>query len=330
MTSIVHRVVLGAILCLGVPGIPVAFAGDAPPDGSVDKARASFQQGVELFHEGSFEAAVVEFRKAYRLAPSFRILFNIGQSYYELHDYVNAIRTFQQYLADGKSDIPAARRAEVEEMVEKLEARTARLDVQTNVDGAEVMLDDVSAGLSPLPFAVTVNAGHRHITVSKEGYQTATRTVDVSVGEQATVLVTLVPSRVSVSETGGVRTASSPIKAAVPRSSNALAISVVVTATCAVGATVFGLLALQAKREFEHRLTVYPTTQDRVDSARASMLTYAVVTDLFATAALVGAGMSVYYLWTRPDPRLSRATSAKKRSVVLQPALGGLVLNGHW
>lgn len=332
MNKLVPIAVAGAMVLVVCSSLAAVAATDAPfSDGSVEKARVTFQQGVELFHEGSFDAALVEFRKAYRLAPSFRILFNIGQTYFELHDFVNALRTFQQYLAEGKAEIPSSRRAEVEAMLEKLEGRVARLEVQTNVDGAEILVDDVSAGLSPLPFPIMVNAGRRRVTVTREGYAISTRQVDLSLGEEAAMVIHLDRVRPSAAEVG-VAARPSPLTMSPPvtaRSSNALVISVVATATCTVGATVFGLLALGAKRDFERQLGTYPTSEDRIDSARATMLTYAVVTDVFAVAALAGAGLTAYYLWLSPSAHVSHARSAK-RSVALQPMLGGLMLDGHW
>src|SRR5690349_17758223 len=79
----------------------------APP---VDEARSRFQKGVQLFHEGGYEAALAEFRKAYQLAPSYRLLYNIAQVHYELHDYVSALKSFRQYVVEGGTEIPADRR----------------------------------------------------------------------------------------------------------------------------------------------------------------------------------------------------------------------------
>src|SRR5256885_2175420 len=93
----------------------------AAADAPVEEARIRFQRGVQLFHEGSFEAALAEFRKAYQVAPSYRLLYNIGQVHYELHDYVGALKSFRQYLTDGSTDIPADRRVAVEAEIRKLE-----------------------------------------------------------------------------------------------------------------------------------------------------------------------------------------------------------------
>src|SRR5664279_276256 len=76
-----------ASLALSAELGPPTPRGTASPS---TNASVSFRQGVELYREANFEAALVEFRKAYQLSPSYKVLYNIAQSYFELHDYVNA------------------------------------------------------------------------------------------------------------------------------------------------------------------------------------------------------------------------------------------------
>jgi len=70
------------------------------------KAAVRFQQAVELYREGSYEGALAEFRKAYQISPSYRVLYNIAQTQYALHDFVSAHRSLVQYMAEGRGEIP--------------------------------------------------------------------------------------------------------------------------------------------------------------------------------------------------------------------------------
>ena len=57
----------------------VALAEPALADPSnMDEARTRFQQGVELYREGSFDAALAEFQKAYELARTPRTTGQLG------------------------------------------------------------------------------------------------------------------------------------------------------------------------------------------------------------------------------------------------------------
>jgi len=158
-----------------------------PNPRALDEARTRFQAGVQLFHEGSFDAALAEFRKAYSLAPSYRVLYNIAQVQFELHDHVEALKTFRQYLQEGGADIPPDRRAQVEGEVQKLERRVSLVEIVVDVDGAQILLDDVPVGTSPLRLPVMVNAGNRRITATKPGRVTTARALTVAGGDRVTV-----------------------------------------------------------------------------------------------------------------------------------------------
>jgi hypothetical protein len=327
---------VGLALLLSEP-IHAASAAPAPADGasSLEKARAHFRQGVQLYKETSFEAALAEFRKAYQLSPTFRVLYNIAQTYFELHDYVNAYETLKQYLQEGGKEITAGRRAEVDEMNRKLEERIARLEVIVSKDGADVRVDDISVGTSPLKSPVLVNAGPRKVTAAKPGHDGITRLVTVSGAEKLKVVLEIPdpvaapvstaapsePAPVEVTEPVAVA-ASSPLPAKPSRAG--LIASLTVAGACAVVTGVFGFLALDAKKDFDKQLDRIPNTKDSVDDARGKTRRYAYLTDTFGAATLLATGVAVYFALTRDGG------STKPRSVALAPTLGGLVLDARW
>src|SRR5450631_2422239 len=104
-------------------------AGPADASNATERARANFHHGVKLYNEGSFEAALAEFRRAYQISPNYRLLYNIAQAYFDLHDYVNSLKALKQYVQEGGSEIAADRRIEVSELNQKLEERIANLDI---------------------------------------------------------------------------------------------------------------------------------------------------------------------------------------------------------
>ena len=154
---------------------------------AIEKARASFFQGVELYKEGSFEAALAEFRRAYETTPVYRVLYNIAQAYFELHDYVNSYANLKEYVQQGGDEISAARRAQVDELSRKLERRIAYLEIVCDASDADIRIDDVSVGKSPLAMAVPVNAGPRRVSAVKLGYPVVARVVTVAGAERAKV-----------------------------------------------------------------------------------------------------------------------------------------------
>ncbi len=183
------------LLSLSAPS--VAQTADALPapasEAAVADARAHYQRGIELTNEGAFEAALVEFDRAYSIAANYRILYNVALLRRRLNDFAGACDAFERYLAGGGDEVPPARRTEVLEALRGLATYVGALDVQTNVDGATVLIDDVDVGKLPLAKPLRVSLGLRRIAVAKPGYFPAARAVAVAGGDRLTVTIELTP-----------------------------------------------------------------------------------------------------------------------------------------
>jgi tetratricopeptide (TPR) repeat protein len=301
----------------------IALVRPAAADGAVDEARIRFQRGVQLFHEGSNEAALAEFRKAYQIAPSYRLLYNIGQVHYELHDYVGALKSFKQYLADGGAEVPPDRRAQVETELRKLDGLIAYLEVTAVPDGSDILIDDVPVGISPLDGPVLVNAGQRRVTASKAGRLAPVRNLTVAGGERVrlTLQVPEAPLVHAVPFSGG-----RPARYQ-PGQQVGVWLGVAATSMFALGAAGFAFATQQAKHNFDTELATYPTSKERVDFFRSRMTTLAAVTDGLAAAALVTGGLTVYLaLRARAeDPERRRGPA---RGVAVKLTVGGITVDG--
>jgi hypothetical protein len=333
MNSSLRALVLVCVFLFASSAVAAEPSGRAPTDANVEKARASFQQGVDLFHEGNFEAALAEFRKAYATASSYRLLYNIAQAYYELHDYVNALKTYQQYLADGGAEIVASRRAQVEESVQKLQGRIASLDIQVNAAGAEVRVDDVPVGTSPLPGPVAVNPGPRHLSAVKAGLSVAAKTITVAGGDHVNLALEFsdlnVPKRMPSFLQDAEPDSRIRSTASTSRSRTPLVASLVVTGAGLVTTGIFGWLALSAKHDFDRDLVTFNVSSGQLDSDRSRLRTYALVTDIAGAATLLAAGVSTYFAFSRssePAPQ----TAMPRPYVAIAPTLGGMVVHGGW
>src|SRR3954469_14619078 len=94
----------------------VAYADPQQPGTSLKEAGKHFQRGVALYNEADYRAALVEFRRAYDIAPNAAVLYNIGQTYYQLQNYAAALTTLQHYL--GEAGPTAPHRHEVEQTLD--------------------------------------------------------------------------------------------------------------------------------------------------------------------------------------------------------------------
>jgi tetratricopeptide (TPR) repeat protein len=321
-------VILRGLLCsamVATVALPcgVASAQGKPTASALAQGRTHFLRGVDLFRDQDYRAALIEFRRANEIAPSYRILYNLGQTYFELQDYVGAHDAFQGYLDQGGTQIPAARRTQVAEDLLKLEARMAYLTVTVDADGASVAVDDVPAGTTPLRAPVRVSSGERRISATLEGRGTVSRTLEVAGADQLTVNLELPRAAVPSPPVPVAMVRPAPLEAAPPPpapSRTPMWIAGSATVGLVAATTVLGILTLGARHDYDSALDQYPTTQGAVNDARTLVRSLALATDLVGAAALIGAGTTVYFV-LRP-PKKNASTTA----LVLQPALTGATL----
>ena len=96
---------LAALATLATVGLGGPAFGD-PSGAAVDQAKAHFKTGTELYDENNFRGALVEFQRAYQLAPSYRVLYNIGQVDMELADYAGALTAYRATCARAAPTSP--------------------------------------------------------------------------------------------------------------------------------------------------------------------------------------------------------------------------------
>ena len=277
----------------------------APSTGAVEKAREHFARGLARFREGVPEAALAEFLRAYELAPSYRLHFNIAQVHYELRNYVGAQRVFRRYLAEGGADIQADRRAQVEGELTKLEALVVQLSIKTSITDAQIAVDEVDVGkVGPANLVVIgVNPGVRRVTAAKPGYLPATLTVTALPGERRRLAFELTPvaspvvlAKMTESDPTNL-VAASGTPAAAPSNPKLKAwVTFATTAAFAVSTGIFALATRNAHDDFESQLSRVPNDQPSIDSARTKLKRLALTTDLLAAATAVSTGLFVYFM----------------------------------
>jgi hypothetical protein len=318
------------VLAMAVLLVPRMAAANEETDAA--EAASRFQRGVDMYREGGFEGALAEFRKAYQISPSYRVLYNIAQAQYALHDFVGAYKSLVQYMNEGGAEISTDRRLQVDEMFARLSERIARIKVTTNVAGADIRIDDVSVGTSPLPEAVTVNVGTRKVSAFKAGSGEMFRVVTVAGKENLKVELRLdEPSRPVSAAAGGGAKSSPFVVSAEPRSGPSripLILTSSVALTCAVATGVFGYLALDAQKKFKDQVNTFPNSRSEIEDARSQSKHYAYLADGFGAATAVSGGVALYLLLTHSGSKPK--TDQPSKDVVLAPTPGGVVMQGSF
>ena len=230
---------------------PPAGAGETtsaqPANDAAGQARAAFRRGVQLYEDRDFGGAGVEFRRAYQLAKSFRLLYNLGRVAVEEHDYAAALDLFTRYLADGGEQISPDRTKELRDELATLGQRIARVQVDFDGDGATVFVDDVDKGHTPLLAPIVVNVGRHRVEIRPRVGAPLARSVDAPGGETVKVRFWATLPSLDLSDSPATSSVkSNRIPESVSGRHRALWLPWTATAACAVGATVAGVLAYRA------------------------------------------------------------------------------------
>jgi tetratricopeptide (TPR) repeat protein len=276
---------------------------------AAEQGRNHFNAAVTLFREGDYRGALVEFRRSYELSNNYRALYNIAQAEYELQDYAAALRSFERYLLEGSTDIDAERRVAVKAELARLATRVAKLEVKTSAVGADVLVDDVVVGKTPLPEALVVSAGRRKIVVQKADFLPFTQFVELAGGDVSSVVVELAP-KASPAVAPEPPQPSSPSRAP-------LWISVTATGLLAAGAVTTGILALGAHSDAESTLRTRGVSARDVDSAHAKSANLALAADILTGAAIAMGVVTVVLLVRGKGPEEARAAALRGPGAIL-------------
>jgi tetratricopeptide (TPR) repeat protein len=311
-------------LLLCVPRL--LFAQPAISDDAAAQSRLHFDRGVQSYKDGSLDSALAEFSRAYELTQDYRLLYNVAQVESERHEFVHAIETFTEYLKLGGSAIPEERRLEVETNILRLRSRVGELWVSVNAPTGEVWIGNHLAGKLPLKVPILVNAGPSVVRISSPGYKQVTRELQIVGGDRPRLELKLESERQTTTAT----TAAAP---KLVRDDTWFWLSLTATAALATGSVVAGVLANQANHSLDERMNNFPSNEPDIDDARTKVRTDALVCDVLAGAAFVGAGLSFYFLL---NPKYERAASPKSETALQSPTARlyasptGLTLRGSF
>jgi hypothetical protein len=163
-----------------------ARAADPKP---MDEAKRHFAQGVALYNDGNFNAALAEFEAAYKIKQSPAVLYNIGLTEKSLFRYNEAIDSLTQYITNDKK-LPKERQKEVAQLITEMRALLAQVTINVIPDGAAIKLDDRTIGQAPMkPYGIA--AGNHTLEVLADGYKPTKKEILVSAGQPMTLNVKL-------------------------------------------------------------------------------------------------------------------------------------------
>ncbi|MCP4677283.1 MAG: tetratricopeptide repeat protein [Deltaproteobacteria bacterium] len=154
-----------------------------------EEAKAAFNEGLELFRAEKYIDAALSFRRAYKIKPNWKILYNVGQSYAASKHHGLALEAFDRYMSEGGDDVPEMRQKEVVAELARLRNIVGSLEVEAPKNSM-VLVDDMERGRTPLPGALKIAAGVNHtVLIEYMGDVILSKVVRVSSGDTTVVSV---------------------------------------------------------------------------------------------------------------------------------------------
>lgn len=282
---------------------PAAAAPGGPSAEVMAEAKQRFDRGFELYEEGEYPLALIEFNRAYELVPNYRVLYNIGQVCIQLGQYANARRALSEYLKQGADSLTPDRRTSVNKDLDMLARRTAFLTVNGNIEFAEVLVDEVVVGKIPLDAPLLVDAGVHRVTLRRSGYLPRTTNVTLAGGDEQTLNVTL---EVQPDEKQTIVVREREI---VEDSAQTWMIAGwATTGALIAGAVVTGIMGSNEADELDQLRGAYegdyqnPSLADRMSDTKKNAQTLLLASDIMSGAALIVGGLSLWITLDPPEP----------------------------
>jgi hypothetical protein len=268
------------------------------------EAHARYNRGAQLYTDGDYKLALIEFQRSYELSPNWRVLFNIGEVQFQLNNYAAALNTLQRYLSEGGAEVPASKRTQVEKDIETLQSRVAFLTVTTNVPGAEISVDDAPLGTAPLVADRLINAGAHRVSVSAAGYKTGVQNVVLAGRDHQSLKFDL------VKDDGGRQVI--VVQRTDTSSFNPVWIGWSITGALAVATGVTGGVQLHERSELDTLKRRRDVSRAELDDQQDKVNRLVIATDVLLGATVLAAGISLYFTLKRSGKHDGAAQSAPR------------------
>lgn len=166
-----------------------------PSPAAVAEARERFQRGVALSQEHNYNAAMVEFQRAFELTRNAAVLFNISATHELTGHYVEALDAMLDYERLAPRDQVTQRRAEVDATLARLRSRIGTVVIRFEADGLDVRVDNLQRPVGEARTGLRVAAGRHRIALAAPHFSPREEEIDVAGGSTVVLSEPLVPER---------------------------------------------------------------------------------------------------------------------------------------
>lgn len=326
---------LGALALLAC----LAHATSAGAQEITKEAREHFNAGVAFVDDpdgARYEEAYREFKAAYAISPSWKILGNLGLVALKLERDGEAIAAYTQYLEQGGAQIDSAERRQVERDLQILKNGLVPLTLSSMPPGATIRderFPDAGASvvnryvLGEGEVTLGIHPGRHRFVAHLDGYREAGWTLEAVSGTPASYSFQLE----KIEEQTQRPLLPPPIVTPPPERVRPIPVSVYIVGGVSValagGGLVTGLMAKSKHDEFDKN-NKDETTADVAEPLRKDGQRLNIIADSLFAGAIVGAGVTVALYLTRPT--IERDHAKLQLLPVLGPRVGGAALHGSF
>jgi hypothetical protein len=195
MRPLLHLPLAGAI-ALAAPATlaqsPPARAQKPLIESLQGSAKDAYKSAILLYSHGDFAGAESKYDEAYQLSRDPRLIFNEAVCEKELHHYGRMQAFLMRYAKEAGSGMPTEDRAGIDEALGAIKNLVGTVTIAANVAGAEVVVDDEPVGKTPLAAPLVLDLGRHKLALRKDGFEPATKTIDVQGGHARTEAIALI------------------------------------------------------------------------------------------------------------------------------------------
>jgi hypothetical protein len=305
---------VASVLAVSLTQASVAMAQPKPAPATADKAGATtgdpkkhYADGEKKYKAGDYAGALVEFEAADQAKPTSQAARYIALCQDNLGKYPEAVAAYERFLADVPKGMDT-QADEARKRVTDIKAMPGKVHVETTPPGAAVSIDGQPHTL-PTPTDVELPPGKHTLSFSLEGRNPAEKEVTVAFASTQTVSAELEakpeppPPPVAVAPPPEPAPAPAPPPPPEPRSKLPAFITGGLAVAAAGVGTVFGVMALSDKDDFDKN----PTTSKADDGEN-----HALIADMaFGVALTLGVTSAVLFLTGDDAPPASAALPGK-------------------
>ncbi|KYF77636.1 hypothetical protein BE11_48100 [Sorangium cellulosum] len=157
----------------------------SPALAQVEPYRQHMENGIKLFQDRNYPAAIVEFEAAYKEKPKASPLFNIALAEKALFNYPRAIAALERALAQHRDTMDESDEKTARSAIEEMRALLAQVTIELSPQSATLIIDGQEHPPSSSGTRVVeLGPGVHRIGARADGHVSAEQSVTVVSGER--------------------------------------------------------------------------------------------------------------------------------------------------